>query len=223
MRLVVFDLDGTLVNSGAHIGATMAAAFVEAGLPPPSTDATAEIIGLSLETSIERLSGLTGPAVDKLAEIYRRLYHQTIASAGTEPLYEGVPEMLARLGAEPETLLAIATGKGKRGVHRILDLHHIRELFVSLQTPEDNPSKPNPGMLLSAMRDAGVGPEQTVMIGDTSFDMEMARAAGCFALGVTWGYHRPQHLREAGAHAIVVRVGNLDAAINSLVKVGLDA
>lgn len=223
MRLVVFDLDGTLVNSGAHISAIMAATFTEAGLTPPSADATAEIIGLSLETALEKLSGQTGPAIDKLAEIYRRLYHQTIASSGTEPLYEGVPEMLARLAAEPETLLAVATGKGIRGVNRVLDLHHIRDFFITLQTPDDNPSKPDPGMLLSAMREAGVGPEQTVMIGDTSFDMEMARAAGCFALGVTWGYHRPQHLRAAGAHAIVVRVGNLDAAINSLVKAELNA
>ena len=223
MRLIVFDLDGTLVNSGAHIGATMNAAFTEVGLPVPSPEATAEIIGLSLEAALERLSGLSGPAIEKLAETYRRLYHQTIASAGTEPLFEGVHEMLDGLAAQPETLLAVATGKGIRGVQRVLDLHGLRKYFVSLQTPDDNPSKPHPGMLLKAMQEAGVGPERTVMIGDTSFDMEMARAAKCFALGVTWGYHRPQHLRDAGAHAIVVRVGNLDAAINSLVGIGQDA
>ena len=166
---------------------------------------------------------MSGPAIDKLAETYRRLYHQTIASAGTEPLFEGVHEMLDRLAGQPETLLAVATGKGIRGVNRVLDLHGLRNLFVTVQTPDGNPSKPHPGMLQAAMREAGVGPERTVMIGDTSYDMEMARAAGCFALGVTWGYHRPQHLREAGAHTIVVRVGNLEAAINSLVKAEQDA
>lgn len=217
MRLIVFDLDGTLVNSGAHIGTTMAATFKEAGLPVPTSEQTAEIIGLSLEIAIGRLSGLKGAEIDRVAAIYRRTYHQSIASQGTEPLYEGVHEVLDRLSAQPDTLLAIATGKGLRGVHRILDLHGLVGRFISLQTPDGNPSKPDPGMLHSAMREAGVTASRTIMVGDTSYDMEMAHAAGTFALGVTWGYHTPRQLRASGAHAIVTRVGNLDAAVNSLV------
>ena len=223
MRLVVFDLDGTLVDSGAHIGTTMSATFAEAGLPVPSPAEIAETVGLSLEIALTRLSGLDGADVDRLAGIYRRHYHKSVATTGTEPLFDGVHEVLDRLAAERETLLGIATGKGIRGVQRVLELHGLTNRFVTLQTPDGNPSKPHPGMLETAMRETGVPPERTVMVGDTSFDMEMARAAGCFALGVTWGYHRPQHLRAAGAHAIVVRVGNLDAAINSLVRDEEDA
>lgn len=217
MRLVVFDLDGTLVDSGAHIGATMMAAFAEERLPLPSNDDIRGIIGLSLEQALERLSGRTGPALDRLAAVYRRLYHQSIAHTGTEPLYEGIRAVLDALHAEKATLLAIATGKGLRGVERVLGLHGLETHFVSRQTPDTNPSKPDPAMLISAMSETGVPPEKTVMIGDTSFDMEMARAAGCFALGVVWGYHRPQVLRSAGAHAIVSHAGDLPTAINSLV------
>jgi phosphoglycolate phosphatase len=218
MRLIVFDLDGTLVDSGAHIGQTMTAAFAEECLPLPTAEATRDIIGLSLEHALERLSGRTGPTLDRLAAVYRRLYHQSVAHVGTEPLFEGIREVLDGLHAEKGTLLAIATGKGLRGVDRALSLHGLETYFASLQTPDTNPSKPNPAMLAAAMCETGVTPTQTVMIGDTSFDMEMARAAGCFALGVIWGYHRPQILRRAGAHAIVSRAGNLLAAINSLVK-----
>ncbi|MBU1175557.1 MAG: HAD-IA family hydrolase [Alphaproteobacteria bacterium] len=223
MRLVVFDLDGTLVNSGAHIGTTMSATFVEAGLPVPTPQDIAQIIGLSLELAVARLGGLAGTEIDRVAAIYRRLYHQSIASAGSEPLFEGVHEVLDRLSAEPGTLLGIATGKGLRGVRRIIELHGLGSRFVTIQTPDDNPSKPHPGMLDSAMRETGIAPERTVMVGDTSFDMEMARAAGCCALGVTWGSHTPRILRTTGAQAIVTRVGNLDAAINSLVKAEQDA
>ena len=223
MRLVVFDLDGTLIDSGAHISDIVTAAFAEEGLKVPTPEEAKDIIGLSLETALARLSGLSGAALDRLAATYRRIYHSNIGRAGAEPLYAGIREMLDRLQAEPHTLLAIATGKGLRGLQRVLDMHGIRDRFVTLQTPDDNPSKPDPSMLIAAMKAAGVGPDRTVMIGDTSYDMEMARSAGCFALGVTWGYHRPQVLRQAGAHALVVRVGNLDAAINSLVRVEADA
>ncbi len=218
MRLIVFDMDGTLIDSGAHIGRTTMAAFIAEGLTPPSDEASREIIGLSLENALMHLSGLRGPALDRLATAYRRLYHQSIADQGTEPLFAGMGAVLDTLHNEPETLLGIATGKGMRGVDRILALHRLETYFTSTQTPDTNPSKPDPGMLLSAMDETGVGPDRTVMIGDTSFDMQMARNAGCFALGVGWGYHRPGILRATGAHAIVEDVPDLIAAINALVK-----
>lgn len=218
MRLVVFDLDGTIIDSGAHIGKTVTAAFSEERLPLPTAEAVREIIGLSLEKALERLSGRTGPSLDRLAGVYRRLYHAGIASEGTEPLYEGMRGVLDALHAEAGTHLAIATGKGLRGVERLVSLHQLEGFFISKQTPDTNPSKPHPAMLAAAMADAGIAPEQTLMIGDTSFDIEMGRAAGCFALGVTWGYHSPEVLRRSGAHAIVDRVADLIPAINELVS-----
>ncbi len=223
MRLIVFDLDGTLFDSAAYIVEIMTAAFAEENLPLPDAEAVREIIGLSLENAITRLSGHTGAACDRLAAVYRRRYRHSISRQNAEPLFAGIDNMLARLSAEKGTLLAVATGKSRHGVDRVLDLHGLRACFNSLQTPDTNPSKPHPSMLEAAMDAAGVTPERTVMVGDTSYDMEMARAAGCFALGVTWGYHPPQVLRRAGAHAIVTRVGNLDAAIDSLVPVDTDA
>lgn len=216
LRLVVFDMDGTLVNSGAYIGRTMVRAFTEERLELPSAELVRAIIGLSLEKALEQLCGRSGAAIDRLAATYRRLYHQSIAEVGTEPLYEGVREVLDALAAERSTLLAIATGKGLRGVERVLKVHGIMDRFVSFQTPNSNPSKPDPGMLFSAMRETGVAPERTVMVGDTAYDMDMARAAGCFALGVAWGYHRPEDLRRAGAEAVVERVADLVPALNAL-------
>ncbi len=217
MRLIVFDMDGTLVDSGVHIENTTRAAFAEHGLPLPTSEAARGIIGLSLESALARLSGLTGPAVDRLATTYRRLYHQSIARLDAEPLYEGMTGVLDALKGEPATLMGIATGKGMRGVERILKLHGLESHFVSKQTPDANPSKPDPGMLFSAMSETGVGPAQTIMIGDTSFDMEMARAAGCFGLGVKWGYHSAEVLRATGAHVVVDAVSELIPAINALV------
>ena len=218
MRLIVFDMDGTLVDSGVHIENTTMAAFAEHDLPLPTSEAARGIIGLSLENALARLSGLTGPAVDRLATTYRRLYHQSIAHLDTEPLYAGIAGVLDALKADSATLMGIATGKGMRGVDRILKFHGLETHFVTKQTPDSNPSKPDPGMLISAMKETGTTPEQTVMIGDTSFDMEMARAAGCFALGVNWGYHSPEVLRATGAHVIVDQVPDLVSAINALVK-----
>ncbi len=223
MRLIVFDLDGTLIDSGAFITNVIRDAFVAENLSPPSDQDARSIIGLSLETAMERLSGLAGPARERLVTAYRRIYHQSALRQGNQPLFAGVHAMLDTLYAHDGTLMAIATGKSRAGLEHVLDMHGIRDRFVTLETADNHPSKPDPEMLVTAMNVAGVAPDHTVMVGDTSYDMEMARNAGCFALGVTWGYHRPQVLRQAGAHALVVNVGNLDAAINSLVLRQADA
>ncbi len=217
MRLIVFDMDGTLVDSGVHINNTTMAAFAEMRLPLPTAEEARGIIGLSLDVAMARLSGLSGAHLDRLVTTYRRLYHQSVARLDTEPLYAGIEGMLDALKTEPGTLMAIATGKGMRGVERMLKLHGLESHFASKQTPDSNPSKPDPGMLISAMSETGVGPDQTVMIGDTSFDMEMARAAGCFALGVNWGYHSNDVLRASGAHVTIDSVSELIPAINALV------
>jgi phosphoglycolate phosphatase len=116
-----------------------------------------------------------------------------------------------------DLLLGMATGKSRRGVAAILERFGLVSHFVTVQTADTHPSKPDPSMLLKAMAETGVRPADTVMIGDTTFDIEMARAAGAGAIGVAWGYHPVVALEKAGAHVIVDRCEDLIGAA------GLDA
>ena len=118
-----------------------------------------------------------------------------------EPLFQGILPLLDALEAEG-WLLAVATGKSDRGLRHCLESHGIRARFVSLQTADRHPSKPHPAMLETAMAEAGALPADTVMVGDTVFDIEMGRAAGARAIGVAWGYHDPAELLAAGAEAV---------------------
>lgn len=217
MRLVVFDMDGTLIDSEAYITQSMAEAFATEGLPPPSIEDGRQVSGLSLYESMGQLSGLEGERLKVLMERFRDIYHATSTDRKhTEPLYDGAQAIIEALGQRQDTLLGIATGKGMRGVLRMIEMHDFGDLFVTRQTPDHNPSKPHPGMLHRAMSETGVSPSETVMIGDTSFDMEMATAAGTKAIGVTWGYHAPNELREAGAHAIIDSYDELLDTIDNL-------
>jgi phosphoglycolate phosphatase len=118
-----------------------------------------------------------------------------------EPLFPGAREMLAAVEADG-CLLGIATGKSRRGVAAALERHGLEGRFLTIQTADEGPGKPHPGMLLRAMGEVGADPAATVMIGDTSFDMEMARAARTDAVGVAWGYHPAHALRRAGARVV---------------------
>jgi phosphoglycolate phosphatase len=148
---------------------------------------------------------------------YKASYSANLAVAsGREPLYPGTREALDILHARPEAILGVATGKGLSGVNRLLDLHGLTGHFATLQTPDHNPSKPHPGMLLRAMAQTGALASETVMIGDTTFDMETAVAAGVAGIGVSWGYHPHEHLTEAGAVRIVHDYADLPAAIDEV-------
>ena len=138
-----------------------------------------------------------------LAQDYKDAFFRMRSSGAMseEPLYEGIVEVLDTLAADG-WVLGVATGKSDRGLAHILAHHGIAARFVTLQTADRHPSKPHPSMIETAMADAGATPATTVMIGDTSFDMLMARAAGVRALGVAWGYHPIGELTAAGAHAI---------------------
>lgn len=218
MRLVVFDYDGTLVDSQASIVATMQAAFVEHGRPAPEAAAVRGIIGLALETAIARLAVLPGASLDAvdprvvtdLAAAYRRgfLDRRTQGGAAVEPLFGGIREALEAFG-RPERFLAIATGKNRRGLLHGLEMHALGHHFSFLKTADDGPSKPHPAILRQAMAEAGVEPGETVVIGDTAFDMQMARSAGAHALGVAWGYHPAEELLAAGARGIATAPGDL--------------
>ncbi|HCJ82021.1 MAG TPA: haloacid dehalogenase, partial [Erythrobacter sp.] len=137
-----------------------------------------------------------------VVEAYKAGYRELrLSGALREPLYAGIAALIDELDAEGR-LLGVATGKSDRGLHACLDTHGIKHRFVSLQTADRHPSKPHPAMLEAALGDAGVAPADAVMIGDTSFDMEMAQAAGVRAIGVAWGYHEPRELLDAGASAV---------------------
>jgi phosphoglycolate phosphatase len=218
MILVMFDMDGTLIDTGALIAEHMATAFAELGLNPPEPWQVRDIIGLALPVAIATLARTDDVAmIEGLVGAYKAHYTASLAhDLDREPLYPGARAALDRLQARDDVVLGIATGKGLSGVTRILGKHDIEGHFVTLQTPDHNPSKPHPGMLLSAMAETGIAPEDTVMIGDTRFDMELARAAKAHAIGVVWGYHAPDDLLKAGAEVLISSYDDLDAALEKV-------
>ena len=202
-RFVVFDCDGTLVDGQAAICETMELAFRNTGLAAPERNKVRRIVGLSLPFALRELApDATDDERHAVVEAYKAGYRELrLSGALREPLYAGIAALIDELDAEGR-LLGVATGKSDRGLHACLDTHGIRHRFVSLQTADRHPSKPHPAMLEAALGDAGVAPADAVMIGDTSFDMEMAQAAGVRAIGVAWGYHEPRELLDAGASAV---------------------
>jgi len=203
MKLAVFDCDGTLVDGQAHVCDTMEQAFLEAGLAAPDRNEVRRSVGLSLPVAIRHLAPELDPEMNaRLVQAYKEgFFARRQQGLIDEPLYEGIREVLTGL-AEAGWLLAVATGKSDRGLNACLERHGLTDLFVSLQTADRHPSKPHTAMLDAALFEAGVAPGAAVMIGDTTFDILMARDARVRALGVAWGYHTPDELRRAGAEAV---------------------
>lgn len=203
--LALFDCDGTLVDSQHSICAAMARAFDAVKLPAPDRPAILSVVGLSLPHAMAKLLPEADDAFhNHVSDQYRDAF-RAMRSEGdvSEPLYEGIAELLDILLARG-WLLGVATGKSDRGLNLCLTQHGILDRFVTLQTADRHPSKPHPGMLMEAMTEAGATAETTVMIGDTTYDIEMGVSAGVRAIGVNWGYHLPDELIEAGAVAVAV-------------------
>ncbi len=217
LKLVIFDVDGTLVEGEQHIVTAMAQAFAAHGLPQPAPADVRAVIGLSVEIAVSRLSpGLDEGTCAAIGRAYREAYRDIRLSMGAaemSPLFPGIRAVLDGLAADPWTLLAIATGKSRRGLDALIEGHGLTGLFISTQTADEHPSKPHPAMIAACLSDAGAEAGDAVMIGDTSYDMEMARAAGVRSLGVTWGAHAADRL---AADALVHRVEDLPGAIGAL-------
>jgi phosphoglycolate phosphatase len=200
IRLAIFDCDGTLVDCQDSICRALEESFSGAGLPAPSRDQTRQIVGLSLVEAMAALLPDADEALHRtLAEEYKTAF-KAMRGRGQveEPLYDGIPELLDTLEADG-WLLGVATGKSDRGLGLCLDCHGLSRRFVTLQTADRHPSKPHPSMIAAALADAGADANMSTMIGDTSYDMAMAKAAGVTAIGVAWGYHQTEELIAAGA------------------------
>ena len=215
LHLVVFDVDGTLVDSQADIVGSMEAAFGAENLPAPSRKDILGIVGLSLPQAMAVLAPTqTDATLNRLVGTYKDSYAtlRRQNGAASSPLYPGIADMLDRRGSVDHLLMAVATGKSRRGLDALMETHDLHHHFVSLQCADDHPSKPHPSMLHQAMWDAGVAAHQSVMVGDTSFDLEMAGAAKMASIGVTWGYHPKERLQPL-ASGLVETVPELEEFI----------
>lgn len=218
MKLVIFDCDGTIVDSQSGIVLSMNHAFSSLGFVVPTRAETLSVVGLSLPEAFAVLA----PGVDyetrrELAERYKATFRELNDDpAEHEVLFPGAKDTIAQFAARDDLILGIATGKSRRGVDRLIEREGWHDHFRTIQTADDHPSKPHPSMIVTAMAETGVGPSATAMVGDTSYDIEMARAASVGAIGVTWGYHRHDELEEAGAHVIIDGYDKLPATLEEL-------
>jgi phosphoglycolate phosphatase len=211
-RLAIFDCDGTLADGQANICRAMEIVFAAADLPVPPRAATRRIVGLSLPEAMRVLA--PGGDHAALAADYKTVF-RGLREDGTlddEPLFDGIAATIETLAAAGWTL-GIATGKSDRGLAHLLARHGLTRRFATLQTADRHPSKPHPSMLHAALAETGARVQDTAMIGDTSFDMAMARAAHVRAIGVGWGYHPAGELVAAGADAVAAHPRDLPALL----------
>lgn len=204
MRLIVFDCDGTLVDSQQTIITATETALAEHDFAPPPRRDILYAVGLPLDTALRRHAPqATDDQIINMLDVYRETSQQLVQQNDRgQVMFEGMREQIVDLGIMDDTLLGIITMKSRRGLNRVVDAYEIRQYFQVLKSADDGPGKPAPDLMLDAMAETGTNAEQTLMVGDTSFDIMMAKAAGTLAIGVGWGYQTVDELQEAGADAI---------------------
>ncbi|OYQ32750.1 haloacid dehalogenase [Niveispirillum lacus] len=217
LKLALFDCDGTLVDSQHAIVAAMEAGFADQGLPPPAARDVRRVVGLPLVDAVARLAPtLSVTTHEAISEAYKAaFYRNRLAGTHSEPLFDGVVAALDALEAAG-FLLGIATGKSRRGLDATLAHHGLAHRFVTLQTSDRVAGKPSPDMVFAALAESGADAAGTVVIGDTSFDILMARNARVRSIGVAWGYHDGAELLAAGADLLVQEYAALPDAVRGL-------
>ncbi|MGV1757473.1 HAD-IA family hydrolase [Rhizobium sp. P44RR-XXIV] len=205
MKLVLFDCDGTLIDSARLIHEVMARTFVAFGYKRPDVSATKSIIGLTLDIAIARMQGKAHVDDEAIAMTahYKSIFPGVRDEADMQtPLFDGIKPLIEILAARDELLLGAVTGKSRRGLTHILEVNGFTPYFVVSRTADDCPSKPHPAMVTECCDETGMDPHDTIVIGDAVYDMQMAKAAGATAIGVSWGYASVEELLAAGADAI---------------------
>ena len=222
LKLVVFDVDGTLVDSQKTIIESMHRAFEAVGIAIPSKDAVLGIVGLSLDVAMARLAPEeTREMHHVLADAYKVAYVTLRAKEGamaSSPFYPGMRDVLMSLASRDDIVLGVATGKSRRGLDKLIEGHGLEGIFVTQQVADFHPSKPHPSMLKTALAETGIEAQDAVMVGDTSYDVDMAGSVGMKAIGVSWGYHARDAL--AAADLIVDEVAALPGALVDIWRSG---
>lgn len=213
-KLVVFDWDGTLMDSAGAIVSAMQAASVDLGLPPPEETLARHVIGLGLQEALAHaVPELREADYPQMVDRYR---HHYFARDLSLKLFTGAEALLTSLQARG-TRLAVATGKGRRGLNRSMEVSGLTLMFQATRTADDCASKPHPEMLLQIMEELDARPEETLMIGDTTHDLLMARNANVAALGISHGAHTRLALEAATPLAIVDDLSGLAAWLDERV------
>ncbi len=215
LKLVIFDMDGTLMDSQAFIQRGMGQGLARAGYGGVSKDDIMATVGLSFGAIVAALLPTLDAAENKrVVDVIQQTFYKLRDEMGDDvgsPLYPGARDALERLHVVDEVLMGVATGKARRGLDHAYNAHDIEHFFITSQTADLHPSKPHPSMLHQTLKDTGVEVAQAVMIGDTEFDMEMGRAAGFSTIGVSWGYHPVSRL--GAADIIIDDFAALDGAL----------
>ncbi len=224
-HLAIFDMDGTIVDSRKVIQGAMHAAFTACDLAPPDYEQTRQVVGLGLHEACKRLASdaCDAPTLERLVGCYRDAF---IANRDDpdfkEPLYPGAVELIETLRRRGWGV-AMATGKSRRGIDAIFAMHPLADLFDTIHCADDGPGKPDPFMITEALRAMEATPDQSVIIGDAVFDMQMGKAAGIAAFGVDWGFGTRNELRDAGADAVFSNFSSLGAALLDRERTNRDA
>ncbi|MEO0467022.1 MAG: HAD-IA family hydrolase [Pseudomonadota bacterium] len=213
LKFAIWDMDGTIIDSREIISGAMDRAFELCGLAPPGYAKTRTIVGLGLEEACRILAPNGFDDLARLTETYRQAFVSLRAEPGfKEPLYDGAEDLLAELGTG-DWLLGVATGKSRRGVEAIFDMHPLKHHFQTVWCADDGPGKPHPFMVEEAMKAVGAQPDETLIIGDAIHDIAMGRAASIHTIGVSWGFGERAELEASGAHDVVDTFDALRASL----------
>jgi len=199
-QLIVFDWDGTVMDSTAVIANSIQSACRDLGLPVPSDEDARHVIGMGLVQALQHaVPEAPEHMYEPLADRYR---HYFLAQDQNIPLFAGAQETIEELH-DAGYALAVATGKSRKGLDRVLDSSGLRRYFHASRTADETFSKPHPAMLQELMDELGMQPEEVLMVGDTTHDLQMAINAGVDAVGVTYGAHPEDQLRALSPRALL--------------------